>query len=124
MIKIAMIGIMAVFLAMFLKRDRQEFGILVILTGCLLILFLSVEKIRVVLDGINRLKLALGDGSTYVEILLKMLGITYVAEFSANLCKDAGFGAIANQIEFYGKVMLIAVSIPILFSLIETIGQI
>ena len=119
-----MIGIMAVFLAMFLKRDRQEFGILVILTGCLLILFLSVEKIRVVLDGINRLKLALGDGSTYVEILLKMLGITYVAEFSANLCKDAGFGAIANQIEFYGKVMLIAVSIPILFSLIETIGQI
>ena len=124
MIKIAMIGIMAVFLAMFLKRDRQEFGILVILTGCLLILFLSVEKIRVVLDGINRLKLALGDGSTYVEILLKMLGITYVAEFSANLCKDAGFGAIANQIEFYGKVMLIAVSIPILFSLIETMGQI
>lgn len=124
MIKIAMIGIMAVFLAMFLKRDRQEFGILVILTGCLLILFLSVEKIRVVLDGIHRLKLALGDGSTYVEILLKMLGITYVAEFSANLCKDAGFGAIANQIEFYGKVMLIAVSIPILFSLIETIGQI
>lgn len=124
MIKIAMIGIMVVFLAMFLKQDRQEFGILVILTGCLLILFLSVEKIRVVLDGINRLKLALGDGSTYVEILLKMLGITYVAEFSANLCKDAGFGAIANQIEFYGKVILIAVSIPILFSLVETIGQI
>ena len=53
-----------------------------------------------------------------------MLGITYVAEFSANLCKDAGFGAIANQIEFYGKVMLIAVSIPILFSLIETIRPI
>lgn len=124
MIKVAMIGIMAVFLAMFLKRDRQEFSILVILAGCLLILFLSVGKIQVVLEGVNRLKQALGEGSAYVEILLKMLGITYVAEFSANLCKDAGFGAIANQIEFYGKVMLIAVSIPILFSLVETIGQI
>lgn len=123
MIKVAMIGIMAVFLAMSLKRDRQEFGILVILAGCLLILFLSIGRLQVVLEGINRLKQALGEGAAYVEILLKMLGITYVAEFSANLCKDAGFGAIANQIEFYGKLMLIAVSIPILFSLVETIGQ-
>lgn len=52
-----------------------------------------------------------------------MVGITYVAEFSSNLCRDAGFGAIGNQIEFFGKVMIIAVSMPVIKSLIQTISE-
>ena len=53
-----------------------------------------------------------------------MIGITYVAEFGANLCSDAGYKAVAEQIEFYGKLMVLAVSIPILMTLIETISSI
>ena len=60
----------------------------------------------------------------YLGILLKMIGITYVAEFGANLCSDAGYNAVAEQIEFYGKLMVLAVSIPILMTLIETISSI
>ncbi|CDA88477.1 stage III sporulation protein AD [Clostridium sp. CAG:230] len=70
------------------------------------------------------MKNLLGKGSVYIGILLKMIGITYVAEFSSNLCADAGYHAIADQIEFYGKIMIMAVSLPILLTLVDTIATI
>ena len=59
----------------------------------------------------------------YVGILLKMIGITYVSEFSANLCKAAGYQAIAGQIEMFGKLSILAISMPVLLVLLETIGE-
>ena len=123
MLKIAVIGVMAVFLAIPLQKEKAEFGMLVIMAACLLLLSLSLGKMREVVDIVNRVEEYLGNSSMYVGILLKIIGITYVAEFGANLCNDAGYGAVANQIEFYGKLMILAVSIPILMTLIETIGS-
>lgn len=124
MLKVAIIGVMAVFLAIPLRKDKAEFGMLVILAACLLIVMLSVDKLRELIGAVQQIEKYLGRGSMYIGILLKMIGITYVAEFGANLCNDAGYKAVANQIEFYGKLMILAVSIPILMTLIETIGNI
>jgi len=123
MLKIAVIGVMAVLLAIPLQKEKAEFGMLVIMAACLLLLSLSLGKMREVVDIVHRVEEYLGNSSMYVGILLKIIGITYVAEFGANLCNDAGYGAVANQIEFYGKLMILAVSIPILMTLIETIGS-
>ena len=103
MIKVAIIGVMAALLVIPLKREKGEIGLLVILAACLLILSLSLDRIREILDGVRTMKNLLGKGSVYIGILLKMIGITYVAEFSSNLCADAGYHAVADQIEFYGN---------------------
>ena len=50
-----------------------------------------------------------------------MIGITYIAEFSAGICKDAGYGALGTQIEIFGKLSILAVSMPILLALLETL---
>ena len=50
-----------------------------------------------------------------------MAGITYLADFSASLCQDAGYSAIAGQIEFFGKISILAVSAPVMLALLETI---
>lgn len=124
MLKVAVIGVMAVFLAIPLKREKPEIEMLVIMAACLLLLSLSFGKIEELIAMIHRVEAYLGESSMYLGILLKMIGITYVAEFGANLCRDAGYGAVAQQIEFYGKLMLLAVSIPIMMTLIETIAGI
>ncbi len=124
MLRITMIGMMAVFLAMVLKKDKAEFGLLVILGACVVILGLSLSKVEEVVGAVRKLEGYLGQGSLYIGVLLKMVGITYVAEFGASLCSDAGYQAVAGQIEFYGKLMIMAVSVPILMSLIEMIGNI
>ncbi len=57
----------------------------------------------------------------YVETILKIIGIAYIAEFAAQITKDAGQGAIASKIELAGKIIILAMAIPILTVLIETI---
>lgn len=119
--KIIMIGIMAVFLAIPLKKDKAEFGMLLILTACLLISFLALGRIGELLRYLKSLQKYLGGGSIYMKVLFKMIAVTYMAELGANLCRDAGYSAVAGQIEFYGKLMLLAVSIPVLAALFEVL---
>ncbi len=124
MLKVAIIGVMAVFLAIPLQKEKAEIGMLVILSACLILLSLSLGKIEEIVAMVHQVESYLGSASLYVGILLKMIGITYIAEFGANLCNDAGYHAVANQIEFYGRLMILAVSIPILMTLIDTISSI
>lgn len=119
--KVVMIGIMAVLLAIPLKKDKAEFSMLLILTSCLLISALAVWRIRDLLSYLKSLQAYLGNGSIYIKVLFKMIAVTYMAELGANLCRDAGYGAVAGQIEFYGKLMLLAVSLPVLTSLFDVL---
>ncbi len=57
----------------------------------------------------------------YVETILKIIGIAYIAEFAAQLTKDAGQGAIAAKVELAGKILILAMAVPILTVIIETI---
>lgn len=57
----------------------------------------------------------------YMETILKIIGIAYIAEFGAQLTKDAGQGAIASKIELGGKILILTMAIPILTVIIETV---
>lgn len=59
----------------------------------------------------------------YVETILKIIGIAYIAEFASQISKDAGQGSIASKIELGGKILILTMAIPILTVLIETIIQ-
>lgn len=122
-IKIAMIGLAAVFLAIQVKGGRPEYEIFVTMGGCLCIFFFLITKLTVVMDAINQIQSYIRLDAKYVAVLLKMIGITYVAEFSSNLCKDAGYHAVAGQIEMFGKLSILVISMPVLLALLETISQ-
>ena len=55
------------------------------------------------------------------SILFKVIGITYICEFSADICRDAGYQAVAGQIEVLGKLTVMFAGLPILFAVIEQI---
>ncbi|MDQ0213833.1 stage III sporulation protein AD [Oikeobacillus pervagus] len=57
----------------------------------------------------------------YVETILKIIGIAYIAEFASQITKDAGQGALAAKVELAGKILILAMAIPILTLLIETV---
>lgn len=123
MIKIAMIGIAAVLLAIQMKSGKKEYELFVTMGACLCIFFFLMTKLETVIAAIGRMQSYIRLDSKYVAILIKMIGITYVAEFSSNLCKDAGYQAIAGQIEMFAKLSILAISMPVLLALLETISQ-
>ncbi len=121
MIQIGIIGIVGTILAIQLSKTHKEYT-MVIGIGIAVIIFVQIlSRIEVVIDAIYRIQNILNIDASYIQIILKMLGITYIAEFSAGICKDAGHGNIATQIELFGKVAILALSIPILLTLLETI---
>jgi stage III sporulation protein AD len=76
-----------------------------------------------VLEFIQKLEGLVAIDTAYIGLVIKMVGITYAAEFAVNVCKDAGFGAIAGQIETFAKMSILVVSLPVLLALIDTIGS-
>ena len=60
--------------------------------------------------------------TSYIQALLKIIGITYISEFAADICRDAGYTAVAGQIGVFARLSVLAVSMPIVTALLDTIG--
>ncbi len=120
-ISIAAIGIAAALLATQFKSVKGEYGIYLAMAAGLAICFYSVAKLETVTETFAKVKSYLRINSVYLDTLLKMAGIAYIAEFASGICKDAGYGSLGNQIEIFGKLSILAVSMPILLALLETV---
>lgn len=93
---------------------------LVVFVGCVIFLFL-IDQVFQVIRMLERIAVNANVNLIYVETILKIVGIAYIAEFGAQITKDAGQGAIASKIELAGKILILAMAIPILTVIIETI---
>ena len=120
-IQIAMIGIGAVALALIVKQQKSEYALYLSLSAVVLILVFSMNRLQVVMETIRKIEQYTGIDVAMLKILVKLMGITYVAEFASEICKDAGFSAIGSQIEMFAKFSIMAVSVPVLLTLLETI---
>ncbi|MDD6136488.1 MAG: SpoIIIAC/SpoIIIAD family protein [Lachnospiraceae bacterium] len=113
--------IVAMVLALSLKSRNPEISSLVSIAVCLVIVFLCVERIRTILSGMNRIINYIHIDRLYIGILIKLIGIAYICEFAAGISKDAGYQAIASQIELVGKLTMLMVSMPVLMQVLNTI---
>lgn len=122
MLKIAMLGIAGILTALFLKETRPAFTVFISMAACILIFFYAVNKLSYLAETMTSLRTYVDLKDSYLGSLMKIVGITYIADFSANLCRDAGYTAIAGQIEFFGKISILAVSVPVILALMDTIS--
>lgn len=120
-VTIAVTGIVAVLLAVSLKGMKGEYGIYVVMAAGFFIFFYGLGKLTTILDTMKEIQSYIKINNIYLSTLVKMIGITYIAEFASGICKDAGYGAVGTQIEIFGKLSVLAVSMPILLALIETL---
>jgi len=123
MINVAVISIIAVLMAVIFKKGKEEYSIYISIATCFIILLLGIGKLDVILDAIDRLQGYIRINKAYINILIKIIGITYVTEFAASLCKDSGYQAIGEQVELVGKLSILAISMPILMALMDTINN-
>ena len=120
---IGILGIAGALLAVELKGLKGEYGVYLVAAVGLVIFFYGVTKLKTVIETIRQVQSYIRLNRMYLEVLLKMIGITYIAEFSSGICKDAGYGSLGSQIEIFGKLSVLAVSMPILLALLDTVQQ-
>lgn len=122
-LRIAVLGIAGVLIALPLRKEKGEYSAFISMAVCICIFIYIVTKVETILDFVKRLESMVSIDDSYIALVIKMVGITYVAEFAMNVCKDAGYGAIGNQIEMFAKLSILVVSIPVLTVFLETIGS-
>ena len=123
-IKIIGIAFIALIIVVILKQYRPEFAIYVSLLAGALILILVIDKLTGIINLLQNIANKTNINSNYLGLLLKITGIAFLTEFAVSICKDAGEGAIASKIEIGSKIIIIAMSIPIISSLLEIILKI
>ena len=112
-------AIVAVILALSLKSKNPEYSTFISVAVCLVLLFICVSRMRVMLSGIEVLTDKIRMDSTYLVILVKLIG--YICEFAASISKDAGYSAVASQIELLGKLTMLVVSLPVFMQVVQTV---
>mgnify|MGYP000524228001 FL=1 len=122
MFTVGVLGIIIVILALQLKNIKSEYSVVIMIVGCVIIFFYSVSGINKVVEILKKIINDTGINDEQIIILLKIMGISYIAEFVSDIAKDSGYSALSNQIQIYGKITILVVSVPILESLINCIN--
>ncbi|MBQ8318546.1 MAG: stage III sporulation protein AD [Lachnospiraceae bacterium] len=113
--------IIGVIFALSLKAKSPEFSSLISVALGLTVISLCIDRLRYIVDSLKGITDSIDVDKGYIIILIKLIGIAYICEFAAGISRDAGYGAVASQIELMGKLTMLMVSLPILLSLVESI---
>ena len=122
-IQIALLGVVGTLLALQFKSGKSEYGIYVSLAVSLFLFLCMLSRLEIFVRTVKKIADYIKLDAGQMSILLKMAGVTYVAEFASGICKDAGYQNIAEQIEIFTKLTILAIGMPVLLALLELIGD-
>lgn len=121
MIKVCVIGIVSVIFILVLKRVSPNMALILSLITSILIFLFIFPFISQIIELFKTFTLYIDYKSIHLDIVLKILCISYICEFSSELCKDAGENSIASKIELSGKVLIMVLSVPIITEILKTV---
>ncbi|MCR4427112.1 MAG: stage III sporulation protein AD [Firmicutes bacterium] len=114
-------ALMGVLLLTLLRGTRSEMAVLLSIalgTALFLVIATRLEGFVSVLSDISA---KAGISGVYINTVLRVMGVAYLAGFGAQVCRDAGEGALAAKVEMAGKVLILVMSMPLMFALLDVI---
>lgn len=122
--KIVAIAIGGVIMASVVKNFKPELSIYVVLATVIIIFLMALDKLTTVFQFLSSVYNEMTYGKNFFPIIVKVLVVAYLADFTAQLCKDAGEGAIGNKVELAGKIVIFYLAMPILLAILELINSV
>lgn len=122
-IKIAAVGIITAVCAMLLRDTKSELAVLVTVAGGCIILLMVLDSFLGIFAALKNLMERAGIGGQIFSLLIKIIGIGYITDFSAGLVEETGAKSLADKIVLAGKVVIMVLSLPILIKLFDIIAE-
>ena len=123
MLQVCVLALAGLFAALIVKKDKPEYASLIILFTGFLIAVRVLGLMDAVLEEMDKWRSILSDNVVYINLLVRLIGITYICEFAANLCRDSGYSALSNHIELFGKVSIMVASFPVIKTMVEMLEE-
>ncbi|MEW5953014.1 MAG: stage III sporulation protein AD [Bacillota bacterium] len=107
--------------AVVLRQRTPEMAVVLSLTVGVILFLMVLGKIGAVIDILRELANQASISNLYLGTILKIVGIAYIADFGAQICRDAGEGALASKIEFAAKVLVLVLAVPIVVAVLQAL---
>ena len=120
---IAIVGIITAFCVMIVRENRPDIAVILALVGGVIILLSVAGYVNEVFSFMKELSSIAGIDDKVLKILLKIVVVGYVADFSAGLVEESGSKSLAEKIVFAGKILIFVLSLPIVKLLLEIITE-
>ena len=120
-IKIIAVGLITVVVSSIIKQYRADISLLINICGAVLIVLMSVDGVGSIIDSMINISNRVTISQTIINPLLKVIGIGYITEFSADIAEEAGNKSISSKIIFGGKIAICAVALPIIINMLNAI---
>lgn len=120
---ISAIAVLAAVIAAMLRRYHQEYAVFLSIAAGVVILFAVFSGVAPAVSRIGTLLSSSGLSADYAVILLKTLGICFLAQFASDACRDAGESALASNVELAGKIAVVVLSLPLFEKIVQTAAQ-
>jgi len=117
-LRIIGVAVLVAMLAFIFKELKKEYAAIILVAGGI---FITIWGLTLVFPVINYIRELTGTGeiAEYFNIILKVLGISFLVQVGADICRDLGEESIATKVEFAGKAAVLAVSLPVLRNVIN-----
>ncbi|WP_422443910.1 stage III sporulation protein AD [Thermoanaerobacterium sp. DL9XJH110] len=123
-VQIVGIGLVTTIFVVLLREDRPEIAIQMSIVIGAIIFLMMLDKIAAVINILKELSQRASIDTVFMSTIFKIIGIAYIAEFGAQICRDAGSSATASKIEFAAKIIIMVLSLPILMAVLDLILKI
>lgn len=122
-IKIIAMAVTGVVLASLMKTVNKEMSIYIIIATVILIFLTVAGTLAEIFDFLENIYSNVTYGRTFFPVIIKILAVAYITDFTSQLCKDAGERSIGTKVEFAGKIMIFYLALPVLSAILKMIGS-
>ena len=122
LVKVCALALMGVLLALQFKGGKQEYGVYLGAALAVVVFSCTLSYMGQAKKQLVGLWQQLSGGQSYLTLLFKVVGITWISELVSGICTDSGYSAVASQVELFGKIAILFAGMPIFLALAETIA--
>ncbi|MBS3949932.1 MAG: stage III sporulation protein AD [Peptococcaceae bacterium] len=116
-----MLALAVVMASLLLRQLRPELAIILVIAASVAIMIGLLGKMATVIRMVEELAKRANVGTMHMNTLIKIMGVAYVAEYGAQICKDAGENSLASKVELAGKLTILSLSVPVVLVILETL---
>lgn len=120
-VSISALAIVSAILAITLRRHNQELSILISIGAAVIILLSVLEYVLSSIDEVTTILTDAGISAEYIVILLKVMGICFLTEFTCDCTKEAGLDSLSGNIALVGKILVLVTALPMFTQVLSVV---
>ena len=116
------ISLSALILAVLIRDYNKTASIAIVIAASAMIFVKIASDISIIFEALTNISSGVETAASYIKLMMKVLGIVLITQFTADLCRDCGENALASQTETAAKISVVSMILPLFETVIKIVA--